>query len=164
MLRRFPRQFSSGSIESHSNCNRIQYSRNGESNDTSIGFFRPYKEGKKRQQIKMAMLTFIQLYLYLQSQMPLEQLPNLSGDFPRTCILARHPHLSEFSLFTRQKIEENALRTELSALTEKVSEVSKIITQPDYFWRLAQTNSPLLVQPFDQLIDEGLHRRLTKRK
>jgi len=95
------------------------------------------------------------LYLYLQSQMPLEQLPNLSGDFPRTCILARHPHLSEFSLYTRQKIEENALRTELSALTEKVSEVSRIITEPDYFWRLAQTNSPLLVQPFDQLTDEG---------
>ena len=68
-----------------------------------LALFRPYKEGKKRQQIKMAMLTFIQLDLYLYSEMPLEQLPNLSGDFPRTCILARHPHLSEFSLLQGKK-------------------------------------------------------------
>jgi len=94
------------------------------------------------------------LYTYLQNQMPQEQLPNLSGDFPKACILAHHPHFSEQLRKEAQQREEHALRHEVSKLTDKILEISRNITDPDYFKRLAEVNTHFHVQQFDQLIVE----------
>ncbi|HEU5380893.1 MAG TPA: hypothetical protein VFV38_36180, partial [Ktedonobacteraceae bacterium] len=88
------------------------------------------------------------LYTYLQDQMPLAQLPNLSGDFPIPCILAHYPEKSHHFLQLTQQAEENDRWHTISQLMDKMSEISSVITDSDYFKRLAETNTRFHTQQF----------------
>lgn len=88
------------------------------------------------------------LFKYLKKNMQ-AQSPNLSVDFVGTdmeCILASYPRRSIRLRRKAEKVGETVLITEVSKLTDKVSEVSKIITDPTYFERLAKAYHS---QPFD---------------
>jgi Putative ATP-dependent DNA helicase recG C-terminal/Caspase domain len=91
------------------------------------------------------------LFKYLKKNMK-AQSPNLSVDFVGTdmaCILASYPTRSIRLRRGAEKAGETVLITEVSKLTDKVSEVSKIITDPTYFERLAKAYHS---QPFDHVI------------
>ena len=95
------------------------------------------------------------LYAYLQEQMPQEQLPNLSGDFPKACILAYYPHLSDDQQREALKVKEDGLKNEVAKLAEQLSDVSKIITDPKFFEKQAATNSQNPVQHFDHTLSRN---------
>ncbi len=61
------------------------------------------------------------LYMYLQDQMPEEQLPNLEGKFARKCILASYPEKSKSHLQKIQEAEEDERWGEIFKFVNKMS-------------------------------------------
>lgn len=93
------------------------------------------------------------LYTYLQDRMPGAQLPNLSGDFPRSCVLAAYPEQSSAMLQQAKQAEEGERWSKLIQVLEQLSAASSVITDPHYFQLLSMTQTRSLLLPFDQGTD-----------
>lgn len=94
-------------------------------------------------------ITLPSLYSYLQTQMSQEQLPDLPGDFPQTCILAYHPHLSDDYRLEVLQAEKDTLRADVSKLSDQLSEVHSLITEGDFFKRWEEIANKNHLLPFD---------------
>ena len=77
------------------------------------------------------------LYTYLQKQMPQERLPDLVVNFHETCSIA---YFSDRFRLEALQIERDNLGTQISKLSDQLSEVHSIITDPNFFVKLAAPN------------------------
>ncbi len=113
-------------------------------------------QGKEQQAIDdKGDVNIHSLYTYLQNQMSQEQMPNLSGEFARKCILAHFPEKSSDHLQQLQRAVEDDRWNKVSNLMNRISEVSDIIIDPNYFRKLAEANQRYHIHQFDRLIEEA---------
>jgi WD40 repeat protein/DNA-binding XRE family transcriptional regulator len=89
------------------------------------------------------------LYTYLQTQM---QLPDLAGDFSEAWSLAHHPHFSDEHRLEALQAEKESLRTEVSKLSDQLSEVYSLITDPKFFERIASSGAQSSAEYFDHRV------------